>query len=110
MLNRLGSRLYTIAFGKRVGTDAYGNRYYTHKKNKCKRWVLYNGVNDPSKVPVNWHIWLHSSDQEPMESKEITWMPNCTGTEYSHRYTGNIANIPKTELQCYEAWIPKPKH
>ena len=34
-----GTRLKTIFFGKLVGTDELGNKYYESKKGK--RWVIY---------------------------------------------------------------------
>ena len=36
----LGTRLKTILFGKFVGKDSFGNRYYESKNGK--RWVIYN--------------------------------------------------------------------
>ena len=35
-----GTRLQTIFFGKLVGKDSYGNKYYQNKKGK--RWVIYS--------------------------------------------------------------------
>ena len=37
----LGTFLYTIFFGKLVGRDEFGNKYYQNKKGR--RWVIYNG-------------------------------------------------------------------
>ena len=36
-----GTFLYTLFFGKFVGKDNSGNKYY--QNNKGKRWVIYNG-------------------------------------------------------------------
>src|SRR4051812_13814283 len=51
--------------GVKVGVDQFGNTYYeardardsygTHKR----RWVIYRGYADASKVPAEWHGWLH---------------------------------------------------
>ena len=35
--------LTTWLWGRLVGTDEYGNRYYQSKADK-RRWVLYNGA------------------------------------------------------------------
>ncbi len=48
-----------------VGEDAYGNRYYEAKKiidgdaDRRRRWVAYRGYAEASKVPAEWHGWLH---------------------------------------------------
>ena len=36
----LGTFLYTLFFGKLVGKDGFGNKYYSDSKKK-KRWVIY---------------------------------------------------------------------
>ena len=42
-----GTFLYTIFFGKLVGKDEFGNKYYKNKKGK--RWVIYKGEVNASK-------------------------------------------------------------
>ena len=42
-----GTRLKTIFFGKYVGSDSFGNKYYESKKGK--RWVIYSNEIDASK-------------------------------------------------------------
>ena len=64
----LGTRLYTLLWGVPVGTDRYGNRYFRGKRllhNRERRWVLYNGAPEASKVPAEWHGWLHHTFAEP---------------------------------------------
>ena len=41
-----GTRLKTIFFGKLVGTDELGNKYYESKNGK--RWVIYSNTIDAS--------------------------------------------------------------
>ena len=40
-VNNLGTILYTVFFGKEVGRDNLGNRYFIKKNNAHKKWVLY---------------------------------------------------------------------
>ena len=58
-----GTWLFTKMRGELVGTDAEGNRYYQDKRmiagRRRKRWVMYNGVVEASRVPPDWHGWLH---------------------------------------------------
>jgi len=52
-----GTRLKTIFFGKLIGTDELGNKYYESKSGK--RWVIYSNTIDASKIPVEWYSWIH---------------------------------------------------
>ena len=53
----LGTRIYTFIFGKFKGKDYFGNKYYQSKSGK--RWVIYNGEVDSSKIPNEWFSWIH---------------------------------------------------
>ena len=37
--------------------DNFGNKYYESKSNK--RWVIYNGETEASKIPSEWYLWMH---------------------------------------------------
>ena len=39
--NNIGTILYTLLNGKKIGQDLQGNKFYIHKNNKKKKWVLY---------------------------------------------------------------------
>ena len=61
----VGTFINTIFFGKLVGSDESGNKYYESKK--CKRWVIYNGEINDSKINSDWlihaqplKIWLRA--------------------------------------------------
>ncbi len=106
--------------GKKVGVDQFGNKYYEaapikgYKRNR--RWVIYNGSPEASKVPPEWHGWLHhQSDIVPNESGlsyRKTWQkphrPNMTGTNQAYRPSGHIlAGGQRAKVSGdYEAWIP----
>ena len=45
----LGTRINTLIFGKLVGTDQLGNKYYTDKNGR--RWVIYKNETDASNIP-----------------------------------------------------------
>ncbi len=58
---------------KKIGTDSEGNKYYQTKARKGynhpRRWVIYNGEADASRVPPEWHGWLHyQTDEYPTDS------------------------------------------
>ena len=52
----LGTRIQTIIFGKYVGQDSFGNKYYQSKSGK--RWVIYSGEIDATKIPNEWYSWI----------------------------------------------------
>jgi len=70
-----GTQLWTWRFGELVGQDEQGNRYYRTKGRKIdptlgfeRRWVIYNGYAEASRVPPSWHGWLHHTvDVAPTE-------------------------------------------
>ena len=53
----LGTRIHTFFYGKYVGEDENGNKYYQSKSGK--RWVIYNGEIEASKIPDQWYSWMH---------------------------------------------------
>lgn len=106
--------------GKKVGTDPYGNRYYEAKPRKGykrnRRWVVYNGEPEASKVPPEWHGWLHhQTDTLPRDdtpSFRRKWQqphqPNMTGTTGAYRPPGHIlqGGVRDKATGDYEAWSP----
>src|SRR6516164_6918297 len=103
----LGTRLLTWLRGELVGTDSFGNRYYREKGNRPlrrgggrasreKRWVMYNGEPEGSKVPAEWHAWLHHTvDELPRADRmrypwEKDHQPNMTGTPFAYHPQGSI--------------------
>ncbi len=105
----------------KVGIDATGNKYYRCKARKGykheRRWVIYNGAPEASKVPPEWHGWLHhQSDTVPSEegkSYRRVWQkphePNLTGTNHAYRPPGHVLNGGKRAKATgdYEAWKPE---
>ena len=75
----LGTKLFTIFFGVKVGTDEFGNVYYkTRKPNdyigkygKERRWVIYKGKSEASKIPASWHGWIHYTFDEIPDEKVL---------------------------------------
>src|SRR6201989_1729859 len=74
-----GTQLWTWRFGELVGEDAQGNRYYRTKGGKIdptllfeRRWVVYNGYAEASRVPPSWHGWLHHTDDVPPTEQRYT--------------------------------------
>ena len=95
-----GTRLKTIFFGKLVGIDELGNKYYQSKKGK--RWVVYADTIDASKIPVEWYSWIHFTPNK-IEKKHILekyeWQKphqsNLTGTDQAYYPNKNKDEVKK---------------
>ena len=121
-MTTIGTKLYTFLHGQFVGRDEFGNQYYLERKVpknglRRKRWVVYNGVAEPSKVPAHWHGWLHYTvDTPPIESDayhKYKWqkphVPNLTGTEHRYLPKGHVLRGAKRQKNTadYVPWTPE---
>jgi NADH:ubiquinone oxidoreductase subunit len=118
-MTNLTIRLQTWRRGKLVGTDRFGNTYYTDKKArsgmKARRWVLYNGEPEASRIPPEWHGWMHGSMAAPLPEGSPfhkPWVkdhrPNPTGTLTAYRPQGHQLNGGQRAKATgdYEPWTP----
>ncbi len=123
----IGTRIYTWLKGELVGTDQFGNRYYRLKaplalkrgggrRSRERRWVLYNGAAEASKVPPLWHGWLHHTSDavpDPAKRKRYAWeqehVPNLTGTPAAYRPPGSVLKGGHRAATTgdYEPWRPE---
>ena len=55
-------------YGKFVGEDSTGNKYYISKKNE--RWVIYQDNIEASKISADWYLWMHHTVNEIPNSKK----------------------------------------
>jgi len=112
--------LWTLRGQRFVGEDEFGNRYYEQTRGasfngRPRRWVVYKGYADASRVPSDWHGWLHHTfDQAPSEAPlprkawEKAHQPNLTGTLWAYRPRGSLwRGEPRAPTTGdYEAWSP----
>lgn len=103
-----------------VGEDEQGNRYYEEKRasleGRKRRYVVYKGLSEASRVSPDWHGWLHYTFDEPPTTaplKRQPWekphMPNLTGTRWAYRPKGSLARggVRQASSSDYEAWTPE---
>lgn len=111
----IGTRLHTWWNGKLVGSDRYGNRYYEERRAhplRRRRWVAYAGEPEASKVPPEWHAWLHYTTDAPLTPVDRPWIkphqPNLTGTAQAWRPAGSQQQGGRRAAASadYEAWTP----
>jgi NADH:ubiquinone oxidoreductase subunit len=105
----VGTFLFTTFFGSLVGKDEFGNKYYKNK-NDSKRWVIYNGEVESSRIPPEWHLWIHktsNSTPDKINFVNHSWIKN-----HHENYTGsNMAYSPlkKSTIkeETYKKWHPE---
>lgn len=114
----IGTRLFTSRKGEQVGTDEYGNRYFKEKgvsMKESRRWALFDGEPEASKIPADWHRWLHKvTDELPDPNRrKLAWeqphLANQTGTPAAHRPQGHqLVGGPRAAATGdYQAWRPE---
>ncbi len=114
-----GTKIYTWLYGKLVGIDEVGNKYYTNKTDKSnlndKRWVIFSGEIEASKIPPHWHAWLHKLiDVPPINYRhQYSWQKehkqNMTGTKNASFPPANplSKNFKPDQIKAdYESWSP----
>jgi NADH:ubiquinone oxidoreductase subunit len=114
-----GTWVHTKRNGHEIGSDTLGNIYYQATKpndmGQPRRWVIYAGNNDASRVPPEWHGWLHNTLDVPPQDVlpaprpwEADATPNLTGTNLAYRpkgASGDGRNRAKATGD-YQAWSP----
>ena len=78
-----GTFLKTLFFGKCVGSDEYGNKYYKSKKDE--RWVIYSKNIEATKITSDWYLWIHHT----IDKFQIKMIQNLNGKK----------NIKKIKLE-----------
>ena len=112
----LGTTIVSWRTGEEMGRDEDGNVYFQHRKDPSRRWVIYQGSNDSSRVSPGWNAWLRGTIAEvPAKSLpqrrpfEQAPQPNLTGTPGAYRPSGslNSRGIRPAATGDYEAWKPE---
>ena len=107
--------------GKLVGTDDDGNRYYVQSKGigplgVPRRWVIYSNLAEASKIPPEWHGWMHYLVDTPPTEEKYTPRPwqkphrmNMTGTARPIVPHGSILASGKRPNATgdYKPWRPR---
>mgnify|MGYP006436546541 CR=1 FL=1 len=109
----LGTQIYTRRHGVRVGEDDQGNIFYRSDRGD-RRWVIFNGESEASRISPDWHAWLHHTvDTTPSERPlpHKTWekphLPNLTGTMGAYAPPGSIRRRDPEPRRDYEPWQPE---
>ncbi len=110
----VGTALYTMRFGKEVGKDDQGSTYYESKEGR--RWVIYSGKIEASRIPPEWHAWIHKTVKLPPNQQAPVVQPwekdhveNPTGGEGAYFPDGSphAKGARAKATGDYEAWQPE---
>jgi len=109
----VGTQIWTSRYGVKVGEDDQGNIFY-RSQDGTRRWVIYNGLAEASRIGADWHGWLHHTWDEtptdrplPHQAWEKPHIPNLTGTPQAYVPAGSIRRAEPVERRDYEAWTPE---
>ena len=109
----LNTQFWTWRKGVKVGEDDQGNRFFETRDGK-RRWVIFNGEAEASRVSPDWHGWLHHTFQEPPTKAPLprkAWekphQENLTGTAAAYAPAGSIRRGEPAARSDYEAWTPE---
>ena len=109
----LNTQLFTWRKGVKVGEDDAGNMFY-ETKDSVKRWVIFNGETEATRVNPDWHGWLHHTWNDPPNKTPLfhkAWekphQVNLTGTVMAHAPAGSIRQARPQSHRDYEAWTPE---
>ncbi|KAA2313136.1 NADH:ubiquinone oxidoreductase subunit NDUFA12 [Pseudooceanicola sediminis] len=109
----LNTALYTRRKGTKVGEDDQGNVYYQSADGK-RRWVMFNGEIEASRVNPDWHGWLHHTfDTTPADRPLVhkTWekphQENLTGSPLAYAPAGSLRRPVPVAREDYQAWSPE---
>ena len=116
----LGTILHTLFRGQAVGTDHFGNTYYQERRDRPghrrRRWVIYKGEVEATRVPPEWHGWLHYTTAElpgadagrPVKPWQKEHQPNLTGTARAYLPPGHTLEGGRRAATAgdYEPWSP----
>jgi len=104
----LGTFIYTLFLGKYVGSDEFGNKYYSNSEGK--RWVIYKNNVESTKISSEWYLWIHFLEiNKPSENiNKFSWQKkhreNLTGTKEAHKPEGSLSSNSKKNIKKYETW------
>ena len=113
----IGTWLDTKRHGYLIGQDSQGNSYYKSSNDvkTQRRWVIYNGTIEASRIPPEWHLWIHRiTDTPPTEmdmlekSFEKPHQENLTASPLGYAPVNSLVHKDiKKSVPDYTAWSPE---
>ena len=116
-----GTQFTTWRYGERVGEDHLGNVYYRTKGGRIdpalgieRRWVIYNGEAEASRIPEGWNGWLHHTvDFRPpgkLYASRVAKAPSAQSHRNAHGLSSEgfdaLGGRRQPATGDYDAWTP----
>jgi len=110
-----GTSIFSRRNGEEAGRDDAGNVYFRHRNDPSRRWVIYSGANDSSRVPPGWNAWLRGTIDDvpekslpPRRAFEAPPVANLTGSDQAWRPPGSLRGAAERPAATgdYSAWTP----
>ena len=101
----IGTSLKTLFFGKFVGSDELGNKYYKDKQDR--RWIVYKKGIEASKITSEWYLWIHHTINDIPKGNKLKYLwqkkhlENQTGSANAYK-PNKISKINKHKK--YDSW------
>ncbi len=100
-----GTFLKTLFYGKYVGSDDQGNKYYKSKRDE--RWVIYSSDTEATKINSDWFHWMHYTTDKIPDKKisKYSWQKN-----HLENQTGTVNRFKPVKIKKdsskkkYETW------
>lgn len=104
--------------GKFVGKDCFDNSYYEEKLKgiyngrQSRRWVIYKSGHDASKIPPEWHAWLHYRADEPLKQQAYACQPpkpnlvNTSADMPDLVESDKVVKLSIKNKRSYQPWTP----
>lgn len=112
----VGTNLFTLLKGKKVGEDYLGNSYY-ESKDQEKRWCIYCDQSEASRISPEWNNWLRFISSTVPTSNNFTydWQKifngNSTGLDSAYKPSIIRSGLTDDDLDSYQsdykAWKPE---
>jgi len=109
----IGTQLHTWRKGVKVGEDDQGNIFYRSRDGK-RRWVIFNGESEATRISPDWHGWMHGTWDEPPTERPLqhkAWeaphQQNLTGTAAALAPAGSLRQPVPAQRRDYDAWQPE---
>lgn len=108
-MSRLLTLMYLSIFGRLVGEDNYGNKYFELKKKdffgRKRRVCLFRGRAEASNIPPEWHLFMHyqhESSKIPVNIRKYKWqrnyLPDLTLSSIKYLPKNHLLHNSKTNL------------
>ena len=99
--------LHARLTARKIGQDRFGNIYYEARKtlpvyNRKRRYVVTAHGQDPTKVPAEWHAWLHHTTDAEGRKRPPLFVRDIASRRTPHLHEPNLLSRALLRLPLRE--------